>query len=257
MPDAFCGPFSAHLQCRVYCSLPICGLIWQCLFISLQSPQYHPATNPQYRPESLPAPSLLSALATGMLLPPKIDAVASSPAVGDGEVFIGSEGSTMYALHARTGKLLWSYAIAFDGFSEPTLADGIVYIATGSASPAHPESEHDLGRRPEPIALLTTAQIRRVASDCDVIASLTHERFALGPWLHDFRAIRASDDFGQIYLQSAPLSCPLLVSFPGFLARLTPFFFGAVSIVSFANPREVGGVDPVWRAPRPRSSANV
>ena len=72
MPDAFCGPFSAHLQCRVYCSLTICGLIWQCLFISLQSPQYHPATNPQYRPESPPAPSLLSALATGMLLPPKI-----------------------------------------------------------------------------------------------------------------------------------------------------------------------------------------
>jgi len=42
-------PFSAHLQHHVYCSLPISGITWHCLF---QSPQYHPATNPQYRPES-------------------------------------------------------------------------------------------------------------------------------------------------------------------------------------------------------------
>jgi hypothetical protein len=53
------GPFSTNLQHRVYCWFPVCGLIWQCLF---QSPQYHPATNPQYRPESLPASSFYFAL---------------------------------------------------------------------------------------------------------------------------------------------------------------------------------------------------
>jgi hypothetical protein len=49
MPPHFSGPFSAHRQHHVYYSLPISRIIWQCVF---QSPQYHPATNPQYRPES-------------------------------------------------------------------------------------------------------------------------------------------------------------------------------------------------------------
>jgi hypothetical protein len=33
-PPRFSGPFSAHLRYRAYCSLPISGIIWQCLFQS-------------------------------------------------------------------------------------------------------------------------------------------------------------------------------------------------------------------------------
>jgi hypothetical protein len=54
VPPHISGPFSTHLQHRAYCSFPISGIIWQCLF---QSPQYYPATNPQYRPESPRPPS--------------------------------------------------------------------------------------------------------------------------------------------------------------------------------------------------------
>ena len=53
MPPHFSGPFSAHLQHHVYCSLPISRIIWQCLF---QSPQYHPSTNPQNQAGVLPGP---------------------------------------------------------------------------------------------------------------------------------------------------------------------------------------------------------
>ena len=47
---------------------------------------------------------------------------------------------------------------------------------------------------------LATAQVRDIALDCDVIAIRTQEPIFLGSGPHDFRAIRASDDFGHVYL---------------------------------------------------------
>src|SRR3989442_1281960 len=54
--------------------------------------------------------------------------INSSPAVANGIVYIGSNDKLMYALDAKTGKILWAHN-ANDGVgSSPAVANGIGYI---------------------------------------------------------------------------------------------------------------------------------
>jgi outer membrane protein assembly factor BamB len=59
-------------------------------------------------------------------------AIASSPAVANGVVYVGSDGGTLYAFNAKTGAQLASVA-GVAGQSSPTVVNGVVY------------SENDLG----------------------------------------------------------------------------------------------------------------
>jgi uncharacterized repeat protein (TIGR01451 family) len=55
----------------------------------------------------------------------------NSAAMANGVVFIGSFDNNLRAIDARSGRVLWSYAVA-DGFvdSSPAVADGVVYIGS-------------------------------------------------------------------------------------------------------------------------------
>ena len=55
--------------------------------------------------------------------------VFSSPAVANGVVYVGSEDGHLYALNAKTGAKLWSYATNFVD-SSPAVANGVVYFGS-------------------------------------------------------------------------------------------------------------------------------
>lgn len=54
--------------------------------------------------------------------------VASSPAVANGIVYVGSLGGGFYALNATNGEKIWSFTTDWI-FSSPTIVDGVVYFA--------------------------------------------------------------------------------------------------------------------------------
>jgi outer membrane protein assembly factor BamB len=54
--------------------------------------------------------------------------VTSSPSVVDGRVYVGSQDKNIYALDARSGRLLWKFATGFRVKSSPAVFDGKVYI---------------------------------------------------------------------------------------------------------------------------------
>jgi outer membrane protein assembly factor BamB len=61
--------------------------------------------------------------------------IASSPAVANGVVYIGSDDGKVYALNATTGSKLWSYTTsggtgANAVVSSPAVANGIVYLGS-------------------------------------------------------------------------------------------------------------------------------
>ena len=56
--------------------------------------------------------------------------VASSPAVANGMVYVGSEDDNVYALNATTGALLWSYTTGAQILSSPAVANGMVYVGS-------------------------------------------------------------------------------------------------------------------------------
>jgi outer membrane protein assembly factor BamB len=56
--------------------------------------------------------------------------VLSSPAVADGEVFIGSYDHRVYCLNAWTGAYIWSYETGSSVFSSPAVANGKVYVGS-------------------------------------------------------------------------------------------------------------------------------
>jgi outer membrane protein assembly factor BamB len=56
--------------------------------------------------------------------------VASSPAVADGMVFVGSYDGKVYALNASDGAFVWSYATGAMVVSSPAVADGMVYVGS-------------------------------------------------------------------------------------------------------------------------------
>ena len=63
---------------------------------------------------------------------------ADSPAVANGTVYIGasvpgphgSSTGTLYALKARTGKIIWSAPVASGITSSPSIANGVAYVGT-------------------------------------------------------------------------------------------------------------------------------
>jgi outer membrane protein assembly factor BamB len=71
------------------------------------------------------------------------DDVASSPAVADGVVFVGSNDKKLYALNATSGARLWSYRTLDMVVSSPAVSNGAVYFgsydhlvyAVGGSSP--------------------------------------------------------------------------------------------------------------------------
>jgi outer membrane protein assembly factor BamB len=71
-------------------------------------------------------------VATGAVLwsVPTGDAVTSSPAVAAGTVYFGSDDGTFYAVDAATGTSKWSFSGNFPLDSSPAVANGIVYVAS-------------------------------------------------------------------------------------------------------------------------------
>jgi outer membrane protein assembly factor BamB len=68
------------------------------------------------------------------------DWVQTSPAVAGGVVYIGNNAGILYAFNAQSGALIWqsAYAPGFGGLSSPTVANGVVYIASAlDASATH------------------------------------------------------------------------------------------------------------------------
>jgi outer membrane protein assembly factor BamB len=61
------------------------------------------------------------------------DWVQTSPAVSNGVVYIGNNSGNVYAYNAETGGLIWQspFAPGFGGLSSPTVANGVLYIASG------------------------------------------------------------------------------------------------------------------------------
>jgi outer membrane protein assembly factor BamB len=56
--------------------------------------------------------------------------VASSPAIADGKLYIGSNDGYLYCLNATSGTLLWNYRIGTEAKSSPAIADGKLYIVS-------------------------------------------------------------------------------------------------------------------------------
>jgi outer membrane protein assembly factor BamB len=59
--------------------------------------------------------------------------INSSPAVADGMVYVGSDGSVC-AFNAETGQLVWSFPVDSPIFSSPAVANGVVYVGTMSVN---------------------------------------------------------------------------------------------------------------------------
>ena len=58
------------------------------------------------------------------------DIVASSPAVAEGIVCVGSLDHRVYALNAANGALIWSYSTGGIVVSSPAVVDGVVYLGS-------------------------------------------------------------------------------------------------------------------------------
>lgn len=63
--------------------------------------------------------------------------------VANGVVYAGSYSGNMYALDAKTGKVLWSFATAGSVIDGPSIADGVVYWGSGykNIAPGKPNNQ--------------------------------------------------------------------------------------------------------------------
>jgi len=76
----------------------------------------------------LSAPGLYGLVPSGEVMPDPWDFFLSSPAVWDGKVYFGSGDHHVYALDARTGRLVWKFQAADVVHSSPAIVDGVLYI---------------------------------------------------------------------------------------------------------------------------------
>lgn len=76
----------------------------------------------------LTAAGLYGLAPSGEIMPDPWDFFLSSPAVYNGRVYFGSGDRNIYALNARTGRLVWKYQAGDIVHSSPAIANGIVYI---------------------------------------------------------------------------------------------------------------------------------
>jgi outer membrane protein assembly factor BamB len=81
-------------------------------------------------PTTVPTPGPLPALLWRF---ETSDDVASSPAVVDGVVYVGSNDGYLYALDAATGDRRWRFKTAGPVYPSPAVVDGVVYIGGGSS----------------------------------------------------------------------------------------------------------------------------
>jgi hypothetical protein len=58
------------------------------------------------------------------------DVIASSPAVVDSRVYVGSFDDRVYCLNASTGAHLWNFTTGGDVFASPAIANGRVYVGS-------------------------------------------------------------------------------------------------------------------------------
>jgi outer membrane protein assembly factor BamB len=58
------------------------------------------------------------------------DDVFSSPAISDGNVYIGSYDNNVYCLDASNGSAIWTYETDGYIYSSPAVIDGKVYIGS-------------------------------------------------------------------------------------------------------------------------------
>jgi outer membrane protein assembly factor BamB len=63
-----------------------------------------------------------------------------SPAFANGEVFVGASNDSTCAVDASTGALLWSYPTGNVATSSPTVADGVVYVGSGDGHYSFPDT---------------------------------------------------------------------------------------------------------------------
>jgi hypothetical protein len=84
----------------------------------------HDRNNTGYSPSSAPdSNQIIWTYETG-------GAVFSSPAVFEGQVYVGSDDNDVYCLDASNGDLIWSYTTNGDVFSSPTVVDSRVYVGS-------------------------------------------------------------------------------------------------------------------------------
>jgi outer membrane protein assembly factor BamB len=62
------------------------------------------------------------------------DIPSTSVVTGDGDIYIGTTGGTLYSVDARTGRPNWSYATGNGLETDPVAADGAVYVADTSGN---------------------------------------------------------------------------------------------------------------------------
>src|SRR6266568_5256455 len=62
------------------------------------------------------------------------DGVGSSTAVADGIVYVGSNDDNLYAFNARTGATVWIYTTGGPIWSSPAVANGVVYVGSNDNS---------------------------------------------------------------------------------------------------------------------------
>ena len=83
---------------------------------------HHDAMHTGYTNESIPDDlELLWSYETGGFA-----GIASSPAVADGKVFVGSYDNNIYCLDEDTGSFIWSYSTGDWVYASPAVADGKV-----------------------------------------------------------------------------------------------------------------------------------
>src|SRR5579862_6734293 len=76
------------------------------------------------------APGIHGIIPQTELMPDPYDLLLSSPAVEDGEVYIGSGDHNVYALDARTGRLRWKFTTGNVVHASPAVSNGVVYIGS-------------------------------------------------------------------------------------------------------------------------------
>ena len=79
---------------------------------------------------------VMAVLAIGLFLfsacgePISIRGEWSSPAVGEGVVYFGSEDEALYAVDIQTGAEKWKFETEGDVLSSPTIGDGVIYFGS-------------------------------------------------------------------------------------------------------------------------------
>jgi outer membrane protein assembly factor BamB len=66
------------------------------------------------------------------------DTVFSSPAVVNGVVYVGSQNQNVYALNSTTGAKLWSFAAGGPVYTDPAVVNGVVFFGTSVNQPTGP-----------------------------------------------------------------------------------------------------------------------